>query len=467
MALPVNPILIVFIVVALVVVLGGVAYLLIVFSSPEDKMKAWFAKIVTILSMSLACFMVLLLPFDIANREDPAKMALWSNGGGGIDVAMIWRIFLWSSVVLVVLVIPFAMFWYEAYDPDKKSSISQLKPALLSSFVCLVVFVIVCVILYFVSGKGTAEIPVLRHKTATFRVVSNGHAVTSFSPNTTVTEVDDVFEVSLSLVVFIPVILCVFGWVLLVVFGGVGLTALPLDLITSFTKRPKPLSSREYTAEKRAIGQISAELIAVGEKLEDEQRKAGTLNARLRRKVNAFKLDVAALEEQLKKLEIAWKDGGGNPLIPLSFLIMGLFGIIITIMWIIQIIACSKAYGCLIPFLPSFFVILDNIFGLFGTAAYAIFSFYLLWAVFKGCIKVGTRFLLFEVHPMKPNETPMNSFLFNSMLILLASTAVVQFCSSSFQSYAANTSADLLFGVYVQSLKAVRWYFTYIQVSLV
>lgn len=30
-----------------------------------------------------------------------------------------------------------------------------------------------------------------------------------------------------------------FGYIFFVIFGGVGLTALPMDLITTFTNRPK------------------------------------------------------------------------------------------------------------------------------------------------------------------------------------------------------------------------------------
>lgn len=466
MALSVNPFLIVVLVVAVILVFAGIFYLLVVFSSPEDRLKAWFAKIVTILAMSLACFLVLLLPFDIANREDPAKMAIWSNGGGGLDVALMWQIALWATVVMVTAVIPFAIFWYEAYDPDKRSPVSQLKPAILSSVVSVVIFIVIAVVLYKISGDGTAILPVIRQNTTAIRTVENSIPLTPFPEPLMIVEVDDNFTIQLSFFIFVPTMLCIAGWFLLLVFGGVGLTALPLELIQSFTKRPKPLSSREYTAEKRAIAALSSELIAVGEKLEDEQRKAGGLNTKLRRKVNAFKLDVAALEEQLKKLEVAWKDGGGSPLIPLGFLILGIIGIGMTVLWIIQMIVCSKAYGCLIPFLPDFFVMLDDFFGLLGTAAYAAFAFYLLWAVFKGCIKVGTRFLLFEIHPMVPNETPMNSFLFNSILILLAATAVVQFCSSTFQAYAASSAADLLFGVYVQSLKIVKYWFVYVQVRV-
>lgn len=40
--------------------------------------------------------------------------------------------------------------------------------------------------------------------------------------------------------------------------------------------------------------------------------------------------------------------------------------------------------------------------------------------------------LLFTIHPMKVNETWMNSFLFNVTLILITSVAVTNFCSSAF-----------------------------------
>jgi len=37
-----------------------------------------------------------------------------------------------------------------------------------------------------------------------------------------------------------------FGYIFFVLFGGVGLTALPMDLITTFTNRPKIVKKRIY-----------------------------------------------------------------------------------------------------------------------------------------------------------------------------------------------------------------------------
>jgi len=53
------------------------------------------------------------------------------------------------------------------------------------------------------------------------------------------------------------------------------------------------------------------------------------------------------------------------------------------------------------------------------------FSIYLLWCCTKGALKFGLRIpFIFSVHPMKVNETWMNSFLFNVNLILICSVSV-------------------------------------------
>lgn len=53
------------------------------------------------------------------------------------------------------------------------------------------------------------------------------------------------------------------------------------------------------------------------------------------------------------------------------------------------------------------------------------FAIYMLWATMKGTFKFGIRIpFLFSFHPMKINETFMNSFLFNVLLTLLCSISV-------------------------------------------
>lgn len=83
-------------------------------------------------------------------------------------------------------------------------------------------------------------------------------------------------------------------------------------------------------------------------------------------------------------------------------------------------------------------------------------------ATIKGNIKFGLRiFLCWALHPMKKNETYMNSFLFNVMLILIASVSVTQFCVGAFQDYTSMTDIDLIFSTQIKYLKFFNYFFRY------
>mmetsp|Transcript_663 Transcript_663/g.2692 ORF Transcript_663/g.2692 Transcript_663/m.2692 type:complete len:149 (-) Transcript_663:107-553(-) len=83
------------------------------------------------------------------------------------------------------------------------------------------------------------------------------------------------------------------------------------------------------------------------------------------------------------------------------------------------------------------------------------FCFYLIMCVIKGNIKVGFRFLLFAVYPMRLNGTLMSSFLFNVGLIMLSSISVIQFCARAFDGYAAETSVSKIFGDELNHLRGI------------
>jgi LMBR1 domain-containing protein 1 len=59
--------------------------------------------------------------------------------------------------------------------------------------------------------------------------------------------------------------------VLFVLFGGVGLSALPLDLINEFLGRPKIIKSQDASEKKRMLKKKAVELIELGTKIKDEQ----------------------------------------------------------------------------------------------------------------------------------------------------------------------------------------------------
>ena len=55
----------------------------------------------------------------------------------------------------------------------------------------------------------------------------------------------------------------------------------------------------------------------------------------------------------------------------------------------------------------------------------------------------------------------MNSFLFNVMLILIASVSITQFCSVAFQDYSSMTEIDLIFSTQIKYLKFFSYFFKY------
>lgn len=99
----------------------------------------------------------------------------------------------------------------------------------------------------------------------------------------------------------------------------------------------------------------------------------------------------------------------------------------------------------------------NDAFPLFGTLLFGLFAFYLQLAVVKGNFKFGLNLLLFRVHPMRRGATVMSSFLFNVGLILLATTATIQFCVAAFALYADGTAVLDIFGNQVGAWGCECW----------
>jgi len=273
----------------------------------------------------------------------------------------------------------------------------------------------------------------------------------------------------ISFLLYVVSMLSFIGMFLFVVFGGIGLAALPMDLINGYRKRPKFISLQVYIERKLELGQRADALLSTGKKLNDKLAKnpGARPNGRSQRnEYNKFRAAVFILEEDFKRVEKAYNRGIGPRILQIVWdycqLVLGLIGIVISICWLLHIILFVIPKPPIHPFLNNFFIALDEAFTLFGVIAYGIFAFYLLWCVIKGTFKFGLRIpFIFSIHPMKVGETLMNAFLFNTLLMLLASVTLVQFCSDSFNLYNRFTGIDLLFNVGVRHLTGIKyiWYY--------
>lgn len=452
----VNVFLIIIGVIIFLALIAANFYILVYFQHEEDKNTAIFPKIAVIVGLTLTELNILLLPFDVANTRT----------NGGIPMTIIWEVFYIILAVVAVVVLPFAVFYYEAEDPDS-SNMKQIRSAVIYEFITAVIFTVVSVVLWRING--VAEVPVAS-MTSGLTPSQNfsscpGCTLIPLGPNNTL-------DFSINYVLYIISILAFIGMFLFTIFGGIGLAALPMDLINGFRNRPKRIKLSEYLKRKLELGTRSEQLLEAGKKLNDKMaRTGGRPSGRTQRnEYNKFRAAVYILEEDFKKLEKSYGKGIGPLFLQILWdytqLVLGIISIILSITWLIHIIVYVIPVSNFAPpldgFLNNFFNILDSAFSLFGVVAYGIYSFYLLWCVIKGNFKFGLRIpLIFSIHPMKVGETLMNAFLFNTLLILLASVSVVQFCVSSFDLYSRFSGIDILFNVAVRNIRGIKyvWYY--------
>lgn len=100
--------------------------------------------------------------------------------------------------------------------------------------------------------------------------------------------------------------------------------------------------------------------------------------------------------------------------------------------------------------------------GFVATFLYSYFILYLVWAVVKGNAKFGIRIpMVIRFYPMKPNETWMNSFLFNIIMLLIASTGITQLATGCFPTYTRNTAIYNMYGLQVNYMRFYRYLYQY------
>ena len=170
-------------------------------------------------------------------------------------------------------------------------------------------------------------------------------------------------------------------------------------------------SRDRYAEKKKEIGEQADRLLKDMDKLSKDRKEAVKANywrdskaQKYRRSENAFKRDVMFLDDQYKKLEYAYKNGGANPLLYFGKVTIGFLGSIVSLFWFIHILIyvlpVTVRAQPLGPFLNDFF---DKTFQapIFGIVFYGIFVFWLLACVIKGLVKLGVRFVFFTIYPIK------------------------------------------------------------------
>jgi LMBR1 domain-containing protein 1 len=453
----------IFLIILLVVIPLLTAFLcflfLVLFSSPVDRWQGWFPKLIVLFGMTLGICAIFILPFDVWN----------STQRGGLDkvLPVLWQILFAVIAVMILIVLPFTFFYYEAHDPerDEDSCLKGIAYQILAGTVSAgILAVIVCAIVGITYAfLGEAQIPVTYYTSDTFRPTVNA-AIDDFRaldcPNCQYKY--DWIYVQMSFIVYFTGCLSIVGWLGFVVCAGCGMSSLPLGCLLSFCKKPKRIGEDEYHQQQKLFAKRAEKLIEVGQKV-DQLRKKGRAKPKAIRAYREFKQAVTDMEDDWKFIKIAFEDGGGSIWPYVIYTFVGFVSTILTITWLVHIIIYLLPPFPLWPFLNIFFQWLDTtIFPLFGLALYGVFALYLLICAIFGNVQVASRLPLISVFPLKYKDTMLNSFIFNTGLLLLISITVVQFCTNAFSQYTRFTSIDAYFNTQIYYTKGLHYFFKYI-----
>ena len=268
--------------------------------------------------------------------------------------------------------------------------------------------------------------------------------------------------------IYVIALITICGWLLFMVFAGVGFIALPVDLIRTYKNRPmQTITKSEYMRLGQEIGLKAKTTLNKLKAIQLDEKRNGKTR-KTKKAAQALLGELTQLEDEDYRLREIYPQSENRAdewaITVLSYFFSGVFGVVsvcLTGCWLAHLVVYEFVVPPLSPMLNEMFVEMDSVFGLFGTAAFAVFCFYLVVCTMKGNLKLGMNFLIFTVHPMKVGDTLMSSFLFNTGLIMLCSISIIQFCSQVFDQYAAETAIDEIFGNQVFNLRGIGYLFRY------
>ncbi len=443
-----------------------------------------------LLSIQIFNSFLFVLPFiDVANDGgnpecDPNSLLYNAYGSycGGMNMAEIWATFFCMICFVVVVFIPFAIFYYETDGTDLRDETikkSRFWPALAQEFVVAFSFLILLLALYFTQSytlipveEQVHELSALQMHTYT-KTTDNPYdflSLTFGTPNaTSITNTTILIPVSFP--VFLVGLFGWGGWWAFSLFLGVGLTATPFDLICEFIWRPvllapDVLANTELELQERTREILEIVTLLKRERITVNDGSSGSKAAMRKRyitdrmEVNRLTQMVFILERDLDQFRMSKHlRQQYNPLVPYFKLGIGIFFVILSILWFLQITLSMLTSPSITPFLSLYLLSFDYWFPMFGTLTYALLSLYLLVCTIKGCFKLSVRFICIKIHPMKIGGTYTNAFLFNLGIVMLSTIPLVHFCVSAFSSYTVNSDAFFLFEVQVKYMHFFRSFY--------
>ena len=493
-----DPFLIVGICLLIIILLVINVYAMAFYQHPDDKNESILAKVLIVFCLQLTAFSVLMIPIDYANNAGNPLCDGYSVSSvnlvtfcGYINFVYVWESLFCIVAGTVAIAIPFAIVYYEAsdgsaYNKEGKKTHWKILPALFTVLVSGGGFLLMLLCLYFL--RGIVSYPVYTYSVPHDQMTENtfsgvtiyqspyeyisttisAASVTSFEAN--VTKTYSTLEYTVLFPIYVIALLGWIGWWSFAIFAGVGLTALPFDLIVSFIYRPIKLAPDEVATKEAELQERTGELIDISAILKKE--RAAFMNGMAsnnekrqrfmsdRIEINKLTQMVFILERDVEELRACKATNDDiRPLVPWVKLFAGIVFTFISVIWLTHIVVYMLVDPPILQFLNTYIAWFDNWFPMFGNLTYAILSLYLLACTMKGVFKIGLRFICIKIHPMVPNGTYTNSFLFNLAIVLFCTVPVIQFVTYAFSGYGKSTDAYWIFGTQIYNLNFYGWFY--------
>jgi len=425
----------------------------------QNRLEATYAiptKVIIAIGLIIGEICVLMLPFDVAN----------TTVDGGLPTSALWIAVYIAVGVFSIGIFPFLFIWHQSDVTDLTgggavSVFKRVVTSIITVLIIIAIFAVVCIVAYIFFGVAEVHVTRLDAGLQTEDEPPVEHGCTEPCGTR-----PGYVSFRVSPVLFIITVIDFIGYLIMIIFGSVGFASVPYDLFFGFVNRPHALSERTYNEQKTQIYKEAVELIKWGKELRDDRRSGkGRRSNKQRQRYNKWRTAVDIVDKKYKMLELLHANPGGPIVMGWVKLVGGIFATVFSICWILHILLYLIVSQVLpdkkILFLNGLFIAMNDAWTFLGTIAYGLFAFYLLLCVILGLFKFGLRFFCIHFYPMEKGDTPITSFAFNAILIMIGAITVTHFCTVAFSAYAQNTDAAQVFCEAIGSLRILRYFFSY------
>lgn len=460
-----------------------------------------FPRILIAFGLFLTFFLPLLIPVDSTLQlVEP-------------DLTFMKDVWLTAQVVVMLLslvVYPFTVFVLEEKLNRDYNKCKMCGCAFLSVLIVLFVVIVLTIILYYTMGKADIRVaqlgPPMISGGQPLALYTNDLLTLNMEPQTARINVGFTtgtwthIYVPLNFITYLISIFTFIGTVLFTLFFGIGLALLPWDLIQTYRFRPRVLGSASLQRFKARFGARADQLIHEidlmytqilregygGDKYALRRDIEGGRTARVFRGRRQLRNRYERIKRQADELHrvfaavLEMNDRArANPLRYIWQLVKGVLaavasGVVVAQLAAIMVYQFNPAVfadaGASPFFLARALVAADGAtrVPVLSSIAFAAAGLYFTLAFVKGVTRFGFRFILFiEIHPMRLHATPLNSFLFNVLLMVLGVLPQLQFMVFFFADYTEGSTVQIFFARTVSNLLYLKEFFNYYIVAVI